>query len=230
MRKLRISCTCVFRAAVFLSVILQMLGCATGSGVNRYEFFKSEASQKVNCSVEVPEASQGYESAGIMKNAFTTGFLIGGLVGATLVSSQPFTGLLRGKYAAGQAFFEVSQSICLGGRDAKTLRLELLRFQQYNVPGLALGLQAFMEFRATAGEPPQSNVSAYACDWKGRDAILSPNQEKNMLREMIEFSLNHWTGTWSKASDQTSGVFPKAERGSFDGDGVTCQYEIFVER
>ncbi|MBI5212269.1 MAG: hypothetical protein HY957_02715 [Nitrospirae bacterium] len=87
-----------------------------------------------------------------------------------------------------------------------------------------------MEFSTQFNSNDKKLWSAYACDLQIKGTFF-PNDEKNMLREIIEASLSHW-GTLISTTDNKSalsaGKVPEKSQGKFIGDEAICAYEVFV--
>lgn len=219
------------KGIISILIISSLIGCATGTGVNRNMYFQPNEIIHLPDKVVVDEKTRSIESGIIMGNSFPLLAVTVGLVGAVITSNQGFVDIVRGKFAAGDAFDHSSMKLARDnseGRD-RILFLNLLRFQQYAVPG---HLQAFMEFSSHLDNSTDTYLSAYSCDFTIKGAMFTPSTEKDMLSEMIDSTLFHWGKTLlsKTTSDKDNMTFPSTERGKLLADGVECTYELFVKK
>jgi len=226
--------------AFILSVLLVLstlsTGCATGSGANRTNYFKTDLTQPLPFSIKASDESRGLVATPSLKSDsenFIGGLLLGGIVGAYLSTNSAAWSTLRGKYAAGEAFIEATKNFNSVGTQQQTLILKLARFEYGILPakGFKSGrVLSFMEFTSQFNNNDKKIWSAYACDLQIKGTFF-PNDEKNMLREMIEASLFHWGKLISSPDMKTilsAGAFPQKSKGNFTGDEAICAYEVFV--
>lgn len=184
--------------------------------------------------VVIGSQSRRLEVAGKMgEDGRIQAFIVGGIPGLALSSSAGI-GAIRGKFEAGEAFENSVKSIFAKstGSNGDRLSLELVDFQQYNIPGMVPRLKAIMSFRAILEPPGQTTLSGYLFDWEGRGLVLLPNQEREMLKEMVNQVLVHW-GKSIETHMADNGLnspvsFPTPKRGEFYGNGVKCTFTIFV--
>ena len=220
--------------AVLLACLLAC-GCATGSGVNNQALFPSRENVNLPVQVAIGDQSKRIESAGMMgEDDRVRYFILYGLVGLAM-SSPGAIGLIRGRFAAGEAFENSVKTVFIRNLDdnGQKLVLELVDFQQYNITGIAPRLKAFMTFRARLEPSGQTTLAGYLFDWEGRGPVLLPNQEKDMLREMVDQVLIHWGKSMRDHINKTDPngpvTFPPHSRGEFYGNFVKCTYDVFVE-
>ena len=218
-----------------LLVCLLACGCATGSGVNNRTSFPSRENVNLPVQVAVGDQSRRIESAGALgEESRAQAFVLYGLVGLAM-SSPTGIGAIRGRFAAGEAFENSVKTVFMSNLydNGQKLVLELVDFQQYNIWGASPRLQAFMTFRARLEPSGQTTLAGYLIDWEGRGPVLLPNQEKDMLREMVDQVLIHWGKSMSVHINKTDPkepiTFPPHSRGEFYGNFVKCTYDVFVE-
>jgi hypothetical protein len=218
-----------------LLVCLLACGCATGSGLNNHAYFPSRENVTLPVQAAVGDRSKRIESAGMMdEDGRAQSFILFGLVGYAL-SSPAGIGAIRGKFAAGEAFENSVKTVFINNSNdnSQKLLLELVDFQQYDIFGVQPRLKAFMSFRARLDPSGQTTLAGYLFDWEGRGVALLPNEEKDMLREMVEQVLVHWGKSLeshiSMCGPNEPVSFPPHSRGEFYGNFVKCTYDVFVE-
>ncbi|MEW5745528.1 MAG: hypothetical protein AB1805_08865 [Nitrospirota bacterium] len=219
-------------------LILNILaaGCATGSGVNRHLLFKENPVQALPFKVVVGDTSRSIETGAIMSDP-SLSFLLFGMGGGAAAATPGAVGAMRGKFAAGEVFDQASKALSPAGAAAsgQTLHLKLIRFQHYLVPGLSPGLKAVMEFSADFAGTDKTTKSSYAFSWKRDGMTILPGREKDVLREMVEYALSHWSrmllGHYAKNASKDNLIpdFPPALRGQISHDIVEGVYEIFAQ-
>ncbi|TAN42150.1 MAG: hypothetical protein EPN25_03785 [Nitrospirae bacterium] len=217
--------------AFLLSVLLILLtlstGCATGSGANRNNYFKTDLTQPLPFSIKASDDSRGIVASPSLNSDsenFIGSLLLGGVVGAYLSTNSAAWSTLRGKYDAGEAFIEATKKFNSLGAQQEALILKLDRFEYGILPakGFKSGrVLSFMEFSSQFSNRDNKLWSAYACDFQIKGTFF-PSDEKNMLREMIETSLYHW-GTL-----MSTGKLTEKLKGNLSGDEANCAYEVFV--
>ena len=207
---------------LFLSLLV-FSGCATGAGENQNSYFHAYTMSKSPYNVTVEKETLSVESGIIMGESFPMMAASVGLVGAAVASNQGFVNMVRGKFAAGQAFQDTAKRLSKD-ESGKELRLNLLEFQQYAIPQ---HLQAYMKFSSRFENEDTTYISAYACDFKLKPGAFTPSTEKNMLKEMIDYSMHHWSVNLSKSRSEGNELLD-LQHGTIPDDNVICSYEIYV--
>ena len=93
------------------------------------------------------------------------------------------------------------------------------------------GILSFLEISAQLKNSPNKVWSAYACDLQIKGGTFFPDDEKNMLREMMEASLSHWAQLINSPVSLEKlrvGAFPQKLKGEIVGDEAKCVFEAFV--
>jgi hypothetical protein len=190
------------------------------------EYFEFEDPRNPGYKFSIDEKSKSIESSAIFgENADILAFITGGIP-ALFMTSPGAVKSIRGSFEAGKVFEQALKKISYAGVEpSENITMTLTHFQHYIVPGMSPKLQAAMSFTAKK-EGSEPNYSQYACVWDGKIAI-GPGAEKDMLNEMIEFSLQHWSK--NTCSEEGKTKFEKSEplSGNFTGKGVKCAYNIF---
>lgn len=221
---LRREFSCFEILAAFL-ILVALSGCASGPGVNKRQFFSENDKVVLPVKAVLDESSAKLETvaqwSGMTKVQM---FMTSGIVGALLLDEPKVGKAIRGGFMVGQAFAEDLAGMSTDSAD--TLTFKIKSFNHYAVPGMLPSLKALMYFETTNDKQGFSTLSAYACDWESRGPIISGGTEKDMLREMVDYSLNHWGRLY--LTNRTESGFPAPQRGTFTGEGVKCAYDVFV--
>jgi len=220
-----------------ISMIMSVAACSSGPGVNRQQFFdRNDSLSTFPAKIGIDEESRKYESGAIMgEGAEMQAFIVGGLPAMYLLSKKSAVGGIRGNFSVGDVFYDMASRISLNGSSGlqNHIDVKLNYFQQYIIPGLSPRLKAIIEFSSHMKNADKTVHSAYLFDWESQGPILSPDKEKDMLREMVEQVITHWSSAIMRKnhgqSQQTGSAiqFPDAEQGQFSGNGVQCKYHIF---
>jgi hypothetical protein len=208
-------------------------GCAPGPGANLHKFFDDNPPLQLPFKIEIDEETRLMRSGAIMgEDSVFQAFMVGGLIAVAVIETPGAVGAIRGNFAVGEVFNQCAKSFAVKnpGEAVDTLNLKLIYFQQYTIPGTSPRLKAFMEFEAHLSASNDTTLAGYACDWEGQGMALTPAEEKNMLNEMVEQSLFHWSNYFSEnlSSDSKTVEFPQQKNGEFSGNGVKCTFDIFA--
>lgn len=217
---------------LFAFFCINVVGCATGPGVNHHEYFDSKPPLKLPFDIEVAKETEKIEVGAVMgEGSEIRSFIVGGLPAVAMLKIPGAVGAIRGKFAAGEAFTAYAKSLSNHDqtRQLQTLDLRLVYFQQYLIPGLAPRMEALLKFEAVLRDSGEVSSSGYVYDWEGREAVLTPGKEKDMLNEMMEQSLYHWATLVLDDSSNSvpASKFPAPKKGQFTGKGVRVTYEVF---
>lgn len=211
-----------------------LMGCASGVGINRHEFFELGAPVVLPVKIIIDDSTRSAESSLSMgKDATIQAFMVSGVVGAAMTNSPKAIGAIRGSYQVGKVIEEVAASMSKLKDPEGTILFHLDRFQYAGDRGR---LQTMMAFKTSTDGENKLTHSVYACDMGIPFSIIGfpPEMEKDMLREMVEHVLSHWrqnlsTQFVSNADGLQRDIeFPSASRGRFSGRNVDCVYDIFA--
>jgi|GEM_PF-3007712 len=231
-------------SATFIMIccsVFLLTGCGTtGSGVNRSLLFNDTNKVELPYKLNVQKNGVHSEVGTIVDDGLSTSsfFLIGGLGGIVGGKGMQATGIqsaMRGKFMADEAFEDIVKKISFAGNDSSPIiNLELTKFQ----PLLKCGpknkkLILFMEFMSTIADTNKAVNSRYIFEYtiSSMDFFVS-SKEKDMLREMVEYALNHWARKLSvQGLRNDDGLdFPVNAENKLNFESLECSYNIFSKK
>ncbi len=221
--------------SMLLIIVVFLTGCASGTGANLNNYFKTDIATPLVTSIRTDQASKPIILGPTLKSDsdnFIASLALGGIVGAYFSTNSAAWSAIRGKYAASEAFVDATKRFN-SGDTKKEVILRLDRFEYGIRPAKGFksgGILSYMEFSSQFSNNDNKVWSAYACDFQIKGTFF-PNDEKNMLREMMEASLWHWATLISSPDNMEifrAGSFPQKFKGDFMGDEAKCIYEVFV--
>lgn len=209
-------------------LISLFLGCATHAGTNRQTIADSTQGCTLPYRIIVSDKSRDIVSAPKMVGGdpLLPIALFG--IGGALAMSDTGVALIRGKFAAGEAFESSADSISISDPGSQaTLQLTLTRFEHFLglSPKKRHGIQAVFEFTSAFPSTNKVTVSGYIFDWENKGAGLFPGQEKDLLREMLEYGLMHWCHALANAGGDQA--FPAVQQGELSTGDLNCEFRIF---
>lgn len=219
----------------FLLIIAALLGgCASGAGTNNNKYFNNALIIPRVVSIQVSEdASSIITGPTLEGNAdnFIASLALGGIAGAYFSTNTGWSAI-RGTYDASMAFNETINQISSSDVEPVVI-LKLGRFEYGIRPAKGFksgGILSFLEISSQLKNSPNKVWSAYACDLQIKGTFF-PNDEKNMLREMMEVSLSHWAQLINSPANLEKlkvSAFPQKLKGDIVGDEAKCVFEAFV--
>ncbi len=217
------------RVLFITMIFFNLIGCATGPGVNRHEYFVSKSPFNFPFHINVPNETRKLEVGAKMgEGSDIQSFIVGGLPAIAMLNIPGTVGGIRGKFAVGETFASYAELMSNTNQSSQIspLTLRLTYFQQYLIPGLSPRMKALLRFEALLPESGEVTTSGYVFDWEGQGMALTPGKEKDMLNEMVEQSLYHWATLYQENLPSKLG-FPVLKKGQFIGNGVQVTYEVF---
>jgi hypothetical protein len=230
-----------FYAILLLAAFLP-LSCATSEGVNRHQIGSETPKFKLPITIVATAESGNVVSAGkrLAKGDTTPFFLmfgLGGMAAKPIAGSDKFGNIVRGGFAAGQAFQETVRKIS-GVADVqsdRSITLDLTRFQHFWGANRNLGwpgIVVAMEFTANMRDSGKTVGSFYRIEWERKGSFF-PGEEKDILRELLENALFHWCQQIqdayrdSKSREKVFNDFPARKTGEFSVGPAEYTYDIF---